>query len=143
MALSALAMVEGATVWTSSLQRARRTCELAGLGEQAVVVDDLVEWDYGEYDGMRTVDLRVADPHWTIWIATIRAGETLEAVGHRVDRVLTRLAAVEGTVVLFAHAHVLRILGAPLVRLPARRRGPPDDGAGGDLGARPRARTHR
>ena len=77
-----------------------------------MVVDDLVEWDYGEYDGVRTVDLRVADPNWTIWTATIRAGETLEAVGRRVDRVLARLATAEGTLVLFAHAHLLRILGA-------------------------------
>jgi len=110
--LAALAMVDGASVWTSPLERARRTCELAGLGEHAMVVDDLVEWDYGEYDGVRTVDLRVADPNWTIWTATIRAGETLEAVGRRVDRVLARLATAEGTVVLFAHAHLLRILGA-------------------------------
>jgi broad specificity phosphatase PhoE len=111
-ALEALPGIDGARVWTSPLSRARRTCELAGLGPRAEVVDELVEWDYGEYDGTRTVDIRVADPHWSIWTATIRAGETLADVGRRADRVIGYLDGEGGVVVIFAHAHILRILGA-------------------------------
>ena len=76
------------------------------------MVDDLVEWDYGEFEGTRTVDLRVADPDWSIWTAAITHGESLADVGSRADRVIERLDAIEGGVVLFAHAHLLRILGA-------------------------------
>ena len=110
--LAGLAGIESAHVWTSPLSRARRTCELAGLGAHAEIVDDLVEWDYGEYDGTRTVDLRAADPHWSIWSALIRAGETVEDVGQRADRVIERIGRTDGLVVIFAHAHLLRILGA-------------------------------
>lgn len=110
--LAAMPASDDATVWTSPLARARQTCELAGLGDRAVVVDDLAEWDYGEFEGTRTVDLRVADPDWSIWSATVAQGESLADVAARADRVLARLASVPGTVVMFAHAHFLRIFGA-------------------------------
>jgi broad specificity phosphatase PhoE len=101
-----------ATVFTSPLSRARQTCELAGLASRAAVDADLVEWDYGEYEGTRTVDLRDTDPSWSIWTTSIRNGESLDEVGRRADRVLDRLRAIGGTVILFAHAHLLRILAA-------------------------------
>ena len=108
-----------ATVFTSPLQRARQTCALAGMGERAIVDDDLVEWDYGEFEGTRTADLRETDPAWSIWTATISKGESLEDVARRADRVLARLDAVDGTVMLFAHAHFLRILAARWCGFPA------------------------
>ena len=110
--LAAMAEVDRATVFTSPLQRARRTCELAGLGERAIVLDDLVEWDYGEFEGTKTSELRESDPDWSIWTADITQGESLAAVATRADRVIERLDGIDGCVVLFAHAHFLRILGA-------------------------------
>ena len=110
--LAAMPEVESATVLTSPLQRARETCELAGVGDRAIVVDDLAEWDYGEFEGTRTADLRVADPDWSIWTAPIERGETLAQVGARADLVIARLDAFAGTVVVFAHAHILRITAA-------------------------------
>lgn len=104
--------LDRATVLTSPLQRARRTCELAGLGDRAVVVDELVEWDYGEFEGTKTSELRQSDPDWSIWTAAITQGESLDDVGARADRVIERLDGFDGCVVVFAHAHFLRILGA-------------------------------
>lgn len=117
--LAAMPEVASATVLTSPLQRARRTCELAGVGERATPFDDLMEWDYGEFEGTRTADLRVADPDWSIWTAPIERGESLAEVGERADRVIGRLAAVDGTVVVFAHAHILRIVAARWCGFPA------------------------
>ena len=76
------------------------------------MLDDLVEWDYGEFEGTRTSDLRASDPDWSIWTASIERGESLADVGARTDRVIDRLDSIAGAVVLFAHAHLLRILGA-------------------------------
>jgi probable phosphoglycerate mutase len=100
------------TVFTSPLRRARQTCEFAGLGQRATVDEDLVEWDYGEFEGTRTAELRQADPTWSIWTATIEQGESLADVARRADRVLARIGEIGGTVLLFAHAHFLRILAA-------------------------------
>ena len=108
-----------ATVFTSPLLRARQTSELAGMGERAVVDDDLVEWDYGEFEGARTADLRATDPRWSIWTTEIRTGETLDEVAGRADAVLARLGAIEGIALLFAHAHFLRILAARWCGCPA------------------------
>lgn len=105
--------IEGAVVLTSPLQRARDTCALAGLGECAERCDDLMEWDYGEFDGLRTADLRVAEPDWSIWTTTITKGESLADVAARTDRVIERVDGADQEVfVLFAHAHLLRILAA-------------------------------
>ena len=111
--------IDAAAVFTSPLQRARRTCELAGLGHRATALDDLMEWDYGEFEGTRTIDLRVTDPDWSIWTTQIERGESLAEVAARADRVVDRLDGIAGAVVLFAHAHVLRILGARWCGLPA------------------------
>jgi probable phosphoglycerate mutase len=101
-----------ALVLSSPLARALETCRLAGLGEQAEVSDDLREWDYGDYEGRRTVDIRETRPRWTLWADGVPGGETAADVAERVDRVLERARGAGGTVALFAHAHVLRVLAA-------------------------------
>jgi probable phosphoglycerate mutase len=111
--------LDDATVFTSPLVRARRTAELAGLADRAIVDADLQEWDYGEFEGTRTEDLRDGDPDWSIWTATIERGESVSDVAARADRVIERIDAINGPVVLFAHAHVLRILGARWCGFPA------------------------
>ena len=94
------------------LARARETCRLAGYGDGAEVTDDLLEWDYGIYEGRRTADIQKEQPGWSIWATSIPKGETVEQVGERVRRVIARAVAAPGDVALFAHAHVLRILSA-------------------------------
>jgi broad specificity phosphatase PhoE len=113
-----LAQERFAAVFTSPMRRARETCRITGLDRDAVVLDDLREWDYGDYEGRTTDDIRAAEPGWTIWTATIRGGETLEDVGRRVDRVIERALGVEGDVALFGHGHCLRILAARWIGLP-------------------------
>jgi broad specificity phosphatase PhoE len=103
---------EFALVLTSPLGRAADTCRLAGLAGVAELDDDLLEWDYGEYEGRRTVDIRVDRPGWTLWDDGVPGGETATQVAARVDRVIERAVAAGGDVALFAHGHVLRVLGA-------------------------------
>jgi probable phosphoglycerate mutase len=103
---------EFALVLTSPLGRASDTCRLAGLAGVAEHDDDLLEWDYGEYEGRRTVDIRVDCPGWTLWDDGVPGGETAAQVGARVDRVIARALAARGDVALFAHGHLLRVLGA-------------------------------
>ncbi len=106
-------------VLTSPLQRARRTCELAGFGDRAEVDNDLVEWNYGEYEGKRTADIRKERPDWYLFRDGCPGGESPDAIGERADRVLERLRAVKGDVVVFSHGHFLRVLGARWLGLPA------------------------
>ena len=101
-----------ALVLTSPMSRARETCTLAGYGDVAEITDDLLEWDYGVYEGRTTAAIRVEQPGWSVWTHPIAGGESVEHVGERVRRVIDRAAAIEGDVALFAHAHVLRILTA-------------------------------
>ncbi|HEY6533326.1 MAG TPA: histidine phosphatase family protein [Acidimicrobiales bacterium] len=101
-----------ALVLTSPLQRARHTCELAGLGDQAEIDDDLLEWDYGDYEGVTTVQIREHDPGWTVWTGAIPNGESLDDVAARADRVIARARAAAGDVAVFAHGHILRVLTA-------------------------------
>jgi probable phosphoglycerate mutase len=101
-----------ALVLSSPLGRARETCRLAGYGEQALVTDDLREWDYGDYEGRKTVDIRKEVPGWTIWSGPVPRGETIEQVAGRTRRVIDRAVAAGGDVALFAHGHVLRVLAA-------------------------------
>jgi broad specificity phosphatase PhoE len=105
-------------VLTSPLQRARETCELAGFGDQAQVDDDLREWDYGEYEGVTTPEIRATRPGWTAFGDGPLGGETLAQVGARLDRVVERVRAQEGRALAFAHGHSLRILAARWVELP-------------------------
>ena len=107
-----------ALVLTSPLARARETCRLAGFGAVAQVSDDLLEWDYGIYEGRTTAAVRVEQPGWSIWTTTVVKGESVEEVGARARRIIARAEAVAGEVALFAHAHVLRILGACWMGLP-------------------------
>jgi broad specificity phosphatase PhoE len=101
-----------AAVLTSPLQRARETCELAGLGHGVEVIDDLREWDYGDYEGLTTPQIRESRPAWTVWRDGCPGGESAADVGARADRVVARLREVEGDVAVFAHGHLLRVLGA-------------------------------
>jgi broad specificity phosphatase PhoE len=99
-------------VLTSPLSRAAETCRLAGLGGRAEVDEDLVEWDYGAYEGRRTVDIRIDRPGWTIWRDGVPGGESAAEVARRAQRVIDRALASGGEVVLFAHGHFLRVLTA-------------------------------
>jgi probable phosphoglycerate mutase len=113
-----LADLNFAHVFTSPLQRARRTCELAGFGARAEVDPDLAEWDYGAYDGRRTADVRKERPDWFLFRDGCPGGETPEAVAARADRVVARLRALDGDVLLFSHGHFLRVLAARWLGLP-------------------------
>lgn len=107
-----------ALVLCSPLRRARQTCELAGYGEVATMTDDLLEWDYGVYEGKTTKEIRLEQPGWSIWTASVAKGESIEQVGCRAQRVIQLALASGGDVVLFAHAHILRILTACWLGLP-------------------------
>jgi broad specificity phosphatase PhoE len=104
--------LELAGVFSSPLQRARRTCELAGFGSRATVDRDLVEWDYGEYEGLRTADIRAKRPDWELFRDGFPGGESFEAIGARADRVVNRVRSVDGAVLLFSSGHFLRVLAA-------------------------------
>ena len=101
-----------AAVWTSPLSRAADTCRLAGFGDLAVPRDELMEWDYGEYEGRTTAEIRHERPGWTLWGDGVPGGETAEQVGARVDRVFAEVDSIRGDVLVFAHGHVLRVLAA-------------------------------
>jgi broad specificity phosphatase PhoE len=111
-----------ALVLTSPLSRAAETARLTGF-VRAEPDDDLREWDYGAFEGRTTADIRAEIPDWTIWTGPWRNGETARQVGLRADRVIARCLdpAVEGDTLLFAHGHLLRVLTARWLRLPARQ----------------------
>ena len=114
-----------ARVLTSPMQRAQETCRIAGLGDQAIINEDLREWDYGESEGKTTKEMRAKynDPEWGVWTREIIGGETVEHVGERADAVIAQAmdgVAEDGKVALFAHAHILRILAARWIGLEAR-----------------------
>jgi broad specificity phosphatase PhoE len=115
----ALARESFALVLVSPLQRARQTCELAGLGDRAVIDADLAEWNYGDYEGLTPRQIHAAAPGWLIFRDGCPRGEAPEAVGARVDRVIARARTADGDVALFAHGHILRVLVARWVALPA------------------------
>jgi probable phosphoglycerate mutase len=108
-----------ALVLVSPLQRARETCALSGLADKAVVEPDLVEWNYGAYEGLTPAQIHEAAPGWLIFRDGCPGGEAPDDVGARADRVIARARAVEGDVALFAHGHVLRVLVARWLGLPA------------------------
>lgn len=107
-----------ALVLVSPRQRARQTCEIAGLGGQAVVEPDLAEWNYGRYEGLTAEQIQAMAPGWVVFRDGCPGGETPEQVGARADRVIARVRAAGGNVVLFAHGHVLRVLAARWIGLP-------------------------
>lgn len=99
-------------VLSSPLSRALETCRLAGFGETAKITEDLCEWDYGVYEGRTTAEIRKDIPGWTIWASDPPGGETLKEVAARTLRVIDLAESIKGRVLLFAHAHVLRVLAA-------------------------------
>jgi probable phosphoglycerate mutase len=101
-----------AKVLTSPLQRAARTCELAGFGERAEIDQDLVEWDYGEYEGRRTVDIRKERPGWQLFHDGCPGGETPDDIGLRADRVIQRIRTIGDHVLVFSSGHFLRVFAA-------------------------------
>jgi len=114
-----LAKVTFARVFTSPLQRARETCELAGLGKRAEIDDDLMEWDYGDYEGLTPKEIHAKAHSWMLFRDGCPGGESPEDVGRRVDSVIERVRVVDGHVALFAHGHVFRVFAARWIGLPA------------------------
>ncbi|HEV3341329.1 MAG TPA: histidine phosphatase family protein [Pirellulales bacterium] len=104
-------------VLTSPLSRARRTCELAGFGERAEVDPDLVEWNYGDYEGRRTAEIRQERPGWLLFRDGCPNGESFQALTARADRVIARLRQRNASLLLFGHSHFLRMLAARWVGL--------------------------
>jgi broad specificity phosphatase PhoE len=110
-------------VLTSPLSRAVDTCRLAGLGAAAEVRQDLVEWDYGDYEGLTTAAIRAEAPGWNLWRDGCPGGEAAGDVGRRADRVVAELRLLEGDAAVFAHGHLLRVLAARWVGMPAEAGG--------------------
>lgn len=105
-------------VLSSPLARAAETCRLAGYGEVARFTDDLMEWDYGEYEGLRPEDILKKRPGWTIWNDGVPGGETVEQAGERARNVVGLTEAADGDAAVFSHSHLLRILAACWLGLP-------------------------
>ena len=106
-------------VFTSPSQRARRTAELAGFGNAAETDPDLAEWDYGQYEGRRTADILAERPGWFLFRDGAPGGETPDQVGARADRVIQRIRAIGGNVLIFSSAHILRVFAARWLGLEA------------------------
>jgi probable phosphoglycerate mutase len=104
-------------VLVSPLGRARETCRLAGLDGSAETTDALLEWDYGEYEGITTAEIREGRPDWFLWRDGCPGGETVADVGARVDLLVESLRQLDGDAALFAHGHLLRVLAARWLRL--------------------------
>jgi probable phosphoglycerate mutase len=104
--------IKFAKVFTSPLQRAARTCELAGFGAVAETDPDLVEWDYGQYEGLRSVEILAKKPDWQLFRDGCPGGESPAQIGERADRVVQRVRAVTGNVLLFSSGHFIRVLTA-------------------------------
>jgi broad specificity phosphatase PhoE len=113
-----LAKVSFSLVLTSPLGRARETCELVGLGGRAIVEPDLMEWNYGEYEGLTAKQIHAKRPGWVIFRDGSPGGETPEEVAARADRVIARVRAAPGNVALFAHGHIFRVLVSRWIGLP-------------------------
>ena len=106
-------------VFTSPLQRARRTCELAGFGAMAQIDPDLVEWNYGEYDGLTRAEILDRRPGWQVFRDGCPGGESVAEVGARADRVMARLRSLDGDVLLFSSGHLTRVFAARWLGLDA------------------------
>lgn len=101
-----------AKVFSSPLQRARRTCELAGFGAAAEVDPDLVEWNYGKYEGLTSAQVHTENPDWKLFRDGCPGGESVAQIGARADRIVARVRAAQGNVLLFSSGHILRVLAA-------------------------------
>ncbi len=107
-----------ARVFSSPLQRARTTCELAGLGDRMQIEPDLIEWNYGEYEGLTFDQIRKTVPEWMVFTHGCPGGESPEQVAARADRLIGRIRSNEGKVALFAHGHILRVFAVRWIGLP-------------------------
>ena len=114
---SRLAKVQFTRILTSPLRRARQTCELAGFGAAGEIDPDLVEWNYGDYEGKRTVDIHEERPGWNVWRDGCPHGETPANVSDRADRLLVRLRELTGNVALFTHGQFGSALGSRWIGL--------------------------
>ncbi|HEY1833966.1 MAG TPA: histidine phosphatase family protein [Solirubrobacteraceae bacterium] len=114
-----LARRDFAAVLVSPSLRARETCELAGLTELSVTREDLLEWDYGAYEGLTSPEIDEQRPGWSLWRDGCPGGEDAAAVGARADRVIAELREADGEVAVFSHGHMLRVLGARWIALEA------------------------
>lgn len=112
---AALARFHFTAVFASPLSRALETARLAGL--DPIIDDNLVEWDYGRFEGITTAEIRTSVPNWSVWTHPIPGGESLDNVSARADLVIERVVGLDGTVALVAHAHLLRVLGARWLEL--------------------------
>jgi len=99
-------------VLCSPMRRARETCRLAGFGDMAQIEPNLGEWDYGDFEGRTTAEIRQEIPNWSLWVDGVRNGESIDQVAARAGAAIARAQAAEGDVLLFAHGHILRILAA-------------------------------
>jgi broad specificity phosphatase PhoE len=109
-----------ARVFTSPLQRAKRTCELAGFGAAAVVDPDLVEWNYGDYEGRTSEEIQAENPGWHLFRDGGPNGESPREVAARADRVIARVRDIDGDVLVFSSGHFLRMVGARWLGLEPR-----------------------
>jgi probable phosphoglycerate mutase len=116
-----LARRDFALVISSPLSRALDTCRIAGLGDGAETRDELLEWDYGDYEGVTTREIREQRPGWVLWRDGCPGGETAAEVGARMDRLLAELESVDGDVAAFGHGHALRVLAARYLGLEPER----------------------
>jgi broad specificity phosphatase PhoE len=107
-----------ARVLSSPLKRARETCELIGFGKVVELRDELHEWDYGDYEGLTTPQIKDKRPDWDLWQDGCPGGESPDQVSSRADRVLSSLQGVDGQVLVFAHGHFLRVLSARWLEMP-------------------------
>ncbi len=107
------------SVLASPLQRAKRTCELAGFGAVAQIDPDLVEWDYGDYEGRTTKEIRTERPDWELFRDGCPGGESPQQIGARADRIVARLRQLGGDILVFSSGHILRVLAARWIGLPA------------------------
>ena len=114
---ASLAVLSIDRIFSSPLQRARRTAELAMPHSRVETDDDLMEWDYGAYEGRRTTEIEIDRPGWRLFRDGCPSGETLDSVGARADRVIGRIRALSGNVLLFGHREVLRILAVRWIGL--------------------------
>ncbi len=105
-------------VFSSPLSRAQETCRLAGLGDRAESRDELLEWDYGDYEGITTVEIHQTSPDWVLWRDGCPGGEDPQQVGARADAFLAEVSSLSGDVAVFGHGHMLRVIAARWLELP-------------------------
>jgi len=108
-------------VFSSPLQRARRTCALAGFGATVRSEPDIQEWDYGDYEGRTTAEIRAEQPGWNVFENGCPRGETVAEISERADTLLARIRAMDGTIALFSHGHFLQVLAARWIDLPVQK----------------------